>query len=268
MTDLAATFHGLHQNTTPLRLANAWDAGSARLIESVGAPAIATTSAGVAWAQGYPDGDTIPVRDLAAVVAAITRVIRIPLSVDVEGGYAADPAGAGETIAAILDAGAVGINIEDGRSPADLLASKIEAIKRVAAARGVDLFVNARIDVYLAGLVPEEERLAETIRRATLYREAGADGIFVPALTQPEAIRAMADATPLPLNVLAWRGLPPAAELATLGVRRLSAGSGIPQALWGRAAVLAKAFLTEGASGPLAEGAMTHPEINALFLNR
>lgn len=268
MTDLATLFHGLHHGSAPLRLANAWDAGSARLIESLGAPAIATTSAGVAWAQGYPDGDKFPVRELAAVVAAITRVIRIPLSVDIEGGYANDPAGAGETVKAILDAGAVGINIEDGTAPADRLAAKIEAIRQVAAAKGIKLFVNARTDVYLAGLVPEPERVAETIRRATLYREAGADGIFVPALTQPDAIHTIAAATPLPLNVLAWRGLPPAAELAPLGVRRLSAGSGIPQALWGRAAALAKAFLDEGASGPLAEGAMSHPEINALFLNR
>ena len=268
MTDLATLFHGLHHGSAPLRLANAWDAGSARLIESLSAPAIATTSAGVAWAQGYPDGDAIPVRDHAAVVAAITRVVRIPLSVDIEGGYADDPAGAAETVKAILDAGAVGINIEDGGGTPDLLAAKIEAIKRVASAKGINLYVNARTDVYLRGLVPEAERVAETIRRAALYRAAGTDGIFVPALTEPAAIRAIAEATPLPLNVLAWRGLPPAAELAPLGVRRLSAGSGIPQALWGRAATLAKAFLAEGASGPLAEGAMTHPEINALFLGR
>ena len=266
MSDLAATFRRLHQNTTPLRLANAWDAGSARLIESVGAPAIATTSAGVAWALGYPDGDALPIKDLAAVVAAITRIIHIPLSVDAEGGYAADPAGVGENIAALIDAGAVGINIEDGAGSPDLLAAKIERIRRVAAGKGIDLFVNARVDVYLRGLVPEADRVAEVIARAGRYRDAGADGIFVPALVDPAAIRRVVEATPLPVNLLAWKGLPPAAELAALGVRRLSAGSGICQSLWGRAAGLAKAFLAEGASGPLAEGAMTHPEINALFL--
>jgi 2-methylisocitrate lyase-like PEP mutase family enzyme len=265
MSDLAATFRRLHQNTTPLRLANAWDIGSARLMESVGATAVATTSAGVAWAQGYPDGDTLPVKALAAVVAGITRVIGIPLSVDAEGGYAPDAAGAGETIAALIDAGAVGINIEDGAGTPELLAAKIARIKQVAAGKGVDLFVNARVDVYLKGLVPEAERLAETIARAGRYRDAGADGIFVPALVEPAAIRAMVEATPLPVNLLARTGLPDAEALAKLGVRRLSAGSGICQALWGRAATLAKAFLTEGASGPLAEGAMTYPEINALF---
>jgi len=268
MTDLAATFHSLHHGPTPLRLANAWDAGSARLIESVGAPAIATTSAGVAWALGYPDGDALPAKALAAVVAAITRVIRVPLSVDFEGGYSSEPAGAAENIAPLLDAGAVGINIEDGTAPPELLCRKIEAIKRAAAAKRVDLYVNARTDVYLHGLVPEAERLAETKRRAALYREAGADGIFVPAVVDPATIRAVAEATPLPLNVLARMGLPPAAELGSLGVRRLSAGSGICQALWGRAATLAKDFLAEGASDPLADGAMIYPEINALFRDR
>ncbi|GGF26092.1 hypothetical protein GCM10011611_35160 [Aliidongia dinghuensis] len=268
MSDLAAIFRSLHQGPTLLRLANAWDAGSARLIESVGAPAIATTSAGVAWAEGYPDGDALPVKALAAVVATITRVIRVPLSVDFEGGYSHEPAGAAENIAPLLDAGAVGINIEDGTAPPELLCSKIEAIKRVAAAKGIDLYINARTDVYLQGLVPEAERLAETKRRAALYREAGADGIFAPAVIDPATIRAIAEATPLPLNVLARKGLPPAAELAPLGVRRLSAGSGICQALWGRAAALARGFLTDGASDPLAEGAMIYPEINALFQGR
>jgi 2-methylisocitrate lyase-like PEP mutase family enzyme len=268
MTDLAATFRSLHQGKPLLRLANAWDAGSARLIESLGVPAIATTSAGVAWAQGYPDGDILPVKALAAVVAAITRVIRVPLSVDIEGGYSDEPAGAAEAVAAILDAGAIGINIEDGGGTPDLLARKIEAIKRTAAAKGVDLFVNARTDVYLRGQAPEATRLAETLRRAALYREAGADGIFVPAAIVPAEISALAAGTPLPLNVLARKGLPPAADLGPLGVKRLSAGSGICQALWGRAAGLAKAFLDEGASGPLGEGAMAYPEINALFQDR
>jgi 2-methylisocitrate lyase-like PEP mutase family enzyme len=234
-------------------------------MESVGAPAIATTSAGVAWAAGYPDGDKLPIAELARVAAAITRVARIPLSIDFEGGYADDPAAVGENIRPILDAGAVGINIEDGSGSPDLLAAKIERIRKTASAKGVALFINTRIDVYLRGLVPEAQRLDEVIARAARYREAGADGIFVPALVDPAAIRAVVTSTPLPVNLLAWKGLPPAAELASLGVRRLSAGSGICQSLWGRGAALAKAFLDEGASGPLADGAMSFAEINALF---
>ena len=264
---LARQFHALHADGL-LLLANAWDAGSARLAQAAGARAIATSSAAVAWAHGWRDGDLLPVELLLQTTRAVAGATPLPVTIDIEGGYSDEPARVGELVTALLDAGAVGINIEDGGGTPDRLAAKIEAIKRVAAAKGIELFVNARTDVYLRGLVPEAERVAETIRRAALYRQAGTDGIFVPALTEPAAIRTIAEATPLPLNVLAWRGLPPAAELAPLGVKRLSAGSGIPQALWGRAATLAKAFLAEGASGPLAEGAMTHPEINALFLGR
>ena len=127
MNDLAKEFHRLHQGNTPLVLANAWDAGSARLIESCGAVAIATTSAGLAWSRGYPDGDAIPPRDLAAAVADIARVLSVPLTVDVEGGYASDPAQVRENVAAVVGAGAVGINIEDGQASVDLLCAKIGA---------------------------------------------------------------------------------------------------------------------------------------------
>src|SRR5262249_2800590 len=159
-----------------------WDAGSARLVESLGARAIATTSAGVAWAHGYPDGDALPIARLLETVRAIARVVRVPLSVDVEGGYADDPS---EHIAALVGAGAVGINIEDGAAPPELLAKKIAQAKSAAARRGVDLFVNARTDVYLRGLVPEAERVRETLARAARYRDAGADGIFVPKVVAP-----------------------------------------------------------------------------------
>src|SRR3546814_473562 len=111
--DVAATFRRLHHEPEPLVLANAWDAGSARLIESLGTKAIATTSAGVAWSRGYPDGNSLPVPLLVAAVAEISRAIRVPLTVDVEGGYAADPTAVGETIVHVIDAGAVGINIEE-----------------------------------------------------------------------------------------------------------------------------------------------------------
>src|SRR3954470_17906873 len=112
--ELATAFHALHRGPELLLLANAWDAGSARLIESLGARAVATTSAGVAWAHGFPDGDALPVEHLAATVRSVTRVIRVPLTVDIEGGYAGDAAAVGEVVARVVEAGAVGINIEDG----------------------------------------------------------------------------------------------------------------------------------------------------------
>jgi 2-methylisocitrate lyase-like PEP mutase family enzyme len=266
--ETAATFHRLHEGPEPLLLPNAWDAGSARLMESLGAKAVATTSAGVAWTHGYPDGDVLPVRMLLSTVVAITRAIRVPLTVDVEGGYSDEPSAVEETVARVVEAGAVGINIEDGGNAPDLLCLKIERAKRAGNHFGIDLFVNARTDVYLRGLAPEGKRVAETLSRAKLYREAGASGIFVPGLRDAAEIRAVVQDAGLPLNVMAWPGLPAAAELARLGVRRLSAGSGISQALWGKAATLAGDFLKSGKSEPLGEGAMAYPAINALFASR
>jgi 2-methylisocitrate lyase-like PEP mutase family enzyme len=264
----ADVFRRLHAGPDVLLLANCWDAGSARLTASLGARAVATTSAGVAWAHGYPDGDALPLDRLLATVRAIARVIDVPLTVDVEGGYSDQPAAVADTIAAVIDAGAVGINLEDGRSPPALLAAKIALVKAAAARAGVDLFVNARTDVYLKGLVPPAERVAETLARAAIYRDAGADGLFVPLAIDLGEIKTIADAARLPLNLLAWPGLPAPAELAALGVRRLSAGSAIPQALWTLAATRARAFLTDGRSEPLCADLTTHATINALFAAR
>jgi 2-methylisocitrate lyase-like PEP mutase family enzyme len=266
--ETAKSFHRLHEGPEPLLLPNAWDAGSARLMESLGAKAVATTSAGVAWTHGYPDGNSLPVRLLVSTVATIARVIRVPLTIDVEGGYSDDPAAVEETVARVAEAGAVGINIEDGASPPDLLCLKIERAARAGNHFGIDLFVNARTDVYLHGLAPEGRRVTETLARARLYRDAGASGLFVPGLRDPDEIRAVAAEAGLPLNVMAWPGLPAAAPLAKLGVRRLSAGSGIAQALWGKGAALAAGFLRSGESGPLGDGAMAYPAINALFVPR
>jgi len=265
--ETAATFRQLHQGPDILLLPNAWDAGSARLIESLGAKAIATTSAGVCWALGYPDGKMVPQAALRAAVAAIARVIAVPLSVDIEGGYAADPAAVGESAAGVVEAGAVGVNIEDGSGAPELLCAKIGAAKQAAARLGVDLFVNARTDVYLRQLAPAATRVAETLARAKRYVEAGADSIFVPGVTAVDEIRALA-AIDRPLAVMARPTLPPASELAKLGVRRLSAGSGIAEAAWGRAAKLATDFLCDGKSDPLSEGAMAYGEINKLVARR
>ena len=262
--DTASVFRQLHAEGL-LLLANVWDAGTARLIEALGAKALATTSAAVAWSHGYADGDRLPVPLLAATVAGIARVVRVPLSVDVEGGYSSDPAAVGEAVARVIDAGAVGINLEDGTGAPDLLCTKIESVKRTAASQGVDLFVNARVDVYLHALAPPERRVEETLARAQRYRAAGADGIFAPGVTAPDEIRAIAAGVGLPLNVLTRPGLPPAAELAALGVRRLSAGSGIAQAALGRIRSLTASFLQTGASDPLSEGAMPYVEIQELM---
>jgi 2-methylisocitrate lyase-like PEP mutase family enzyme len=224
-------FHELHAEGRLLVLPNAWDAASARLVESCGAEAIATTSAGLAWAHGYPDGNALPTRVLVGAVKEIARVLQVPLSVDVEAGYADDPSAVVELARAVADAGAAGINIEDGSGAPEALARKIEAIKGARA----DLFVNARTDVYLRGLAAGDA--------------AGCDGVFVPCAKDREAIAALARAiAPLPLNLMAIPGLPAAAELRALGVRRLSAGASIAASALATVRDLATRFLADGAS--------------------
>jgi 2-methylisocitrate lyase-like PEP mutase family enzyme len=260
----AEAFRRLHQDGL-LILPNAWDAASARLVESLGAKAIATTSAGLAWAQGYPDGNRMPVPALRAAVSAIVRVIRIPLTVDAEAGYSDDPAAAAETVASLMRAGAVGINLEDGDGTPAQFCAKVERIKRAV---GDGVFVNARTDVYLHGLAPQDKRVEETLARGRQYRDAGADGLFVPGVSDRDEIRAIAGGAGLPLNVMAWPGLPDAAGLLALGARRLSAGSGVASSVYGRARALAAAFLVSGSSEPFGDGAIPYPEMQALFDDR
>ncbi len=259
-------FKKLHDGSLLLNLPNAWDAGSARLFESLGAATIATTSAGVAWAQGYADNDHLPVDAAIAVAANIARVIKVPLSVDFENGYAADPEQVARNVLRLIQVGVAGINLEDGNDAPALLADKIRAIKVLAAQSGHDIFINTRTDVYLKGLAPEGQRVAEVLERAKLYKEAGADGLFVPGLCLPDEIKAVVADAGLPVNVMDWPGLPPAGELQRLGVARLSAGSGIPQALWSVAAGMAKGFIDSGNAGPLIAKAMPYGDLQALFL--
>lgn len=255
-------FKKLHDGSKLLHLPNAWDAGSARLFESLGASAIATTSAGVAWAQGYADNDHLPVDSAVAVAANIARVIKVPLSVDFEHGYAADPQQVARNVRRLIDVGVAGINLEDGNDEPALVAEKIRAIRQLGGA----LFINLRTDVYLRGLAPEGERVAEVLKRAALYKEAGADGLFVPGICKVEEISQVVAGAGLPVNVMDWPGLPSAQELHALGVARLSAGSGIPQALWSVAAGMAQGFLDTGNAGPLIAKAMPYGDLQALFL--
>ena len=261
--DRAAVFRSLHAAGELLRLPNAWDAGSARLFEACGARAIATTSAGLAWSLGYADGNHIPARVLEAAAREISRVTSVPLSVDAEAGLAKDPASVGETVAAVLGAGAVGVNLEDATEPPDLLCAKIEAAKRAGERLGIALFVNARTDVYLKNLASKEHAQAETIARGLAYRAAGADGFFVPGLVRPETIRAVVAAVDLPLNLMLVPGLPSPRELQALGVRRLSAGSSIALAAYSLARREAMQLLGDENAGGLS--ALTYPELNALF---
>jgi 2-methylisocitrate lyase-like PEP mutase family enzyme len=192
----------------------------------------------------------------------------VPLSIDVEDGYSGDPSEVAETVGRVLDAGAVGINIEDGGDPPALLCAKIEAVRRASEKRGVDVFVNARTDVYLRDLVPAERRAAEVLGRAERYKSAGADGIFVPGLFGSHEIRDLAAALPLPLNVMAWRGLPDPTELTALGVRRLSAGAELAHKALSRTKALASAFLRTGSFDDAPEKMPSYAALNELMTRR
>jgi 2-methylisocitrate lyase-like PEP mutase family enzyme len=254
-------FRALHE-TGLLRLPNAWDAGSARLIESLGAKAIATTSAGLAWAAGYRDGNQLPQDLVLSISESIARVVRVPLSIDLEGGYSSDPAQVADLVVRLAERGIVGINLEDGSDAADLLARKIGATKEALAKAGLALFINARTDVYLAGLAEESRRVDEVLRRSSLYASAGADGLFVPAIVSLQEIAEVARGATLPLNVLSWKGLATPVELEAAGVRRLSAGSGISARVWAQAALKVQRFLDEG---ELVGDAMPYPDLQRLF---
>ncbi len=261
----ADLFRGLHASGF-LILPNAWDAGSARVIETLGARAVATSSAAVCWAHGYADGHHLPVDFLVATVREITRVVSIPVTCDFEGGYADDPAQVAENIARIIDAGAVGINIEDGREPPELLARKIGVVREAAAKAGVNLFVNARTDVFLKGLAEGEAAVAESLRRGALYREAGADGLFVPYIVRDADIATIAAACGLPLNVMARPGLAAAATLETLGARRLSSATGLARAALNALKTATTAFLESGDSDALSAAGGATTDYNKLFL--
>jgi 2-methylisocitrate lyase-like PEP mutase family enzyme len=265
MPNLADNFHSLHEQKDILILPNAWDAGSARVIEDAGAKAIATSSAGVAWALGFTDGDMMPPKLLAELTARITDAISIPLSVDFEGGYTTNPQKIGENLKPVIDAGAVGINIEDGEGTPELLAKKIEKARQAAENLGVNVFINARTDVYLAEIGSPESRVGETIERAARYREAGANGIFVPGLSERADIQAIAPEIKMPLNVMAVPDLPDAKGLKKLGVRRLSSGTAIPQSVWNRVSELAKGFLATGDSQPMFKDSMPYGKLQKLF---
>lgn len=239
----ADTFHHLHHAKRPLLLPNCWDAASAAALLRAGAHAIATSSAAVSWAHGHADGHNLQPEALVRSVVDITRILECPLSVDVEGGYSADPTEVAALVDELLQAGAIGINLEDGADPPELLAAKIAAVRSGAAKRGIRLFINARTDVYLKALVPEADRLDEVLRRAAIYREAGCDGLFVPLALDPSDLERLVRAVPLPINVLAWDGLPDVETLTRLGVKRISAGSGIAKQALDAATNAAWAFV-------------------------
>ncbi|PXV58981.1 2-Methylisocitrate lyase, PEP mutase family [Dyella jiangningensis] len=272
-TARAQAFHRLHAGSAPLILPNAWDAASARVIEKAGAPAIATSSAAMAWALGYPDGEQLGLDDLLTASRRIIDAVSVPVSVDVERGYGRDADETGELVGALIQLGAVGINIEDGKDPATgrladarILRDRIASIRAVAEHHGVPLFINARTDAYITPGLSGEARFKEALDRARSFVEAGADGIFVPGLADSTEIARFATALPVPLNVyVGYPGAPDANTLRELGVRRISLGCGTMQAVLAHLARIAEEALAQGRFELMGEHMLTVAEANGLF---
>lgn len=233
-TEKALQFHTLHTPGRPLVLINCWDAGSAQAIAKAGAPAIATASWAVAAAHGYPDGEKIPFDLVIGNVARIARAVDVPLSVDLESGYGATPEQVAASVARVIEAGAIACNLEDGDTTQGGMrdmasqAARIRAVRSEAARWSLPFFVNARTDAFL--LAPasahDEAMLEDALRRAHLYAESGANGLFVPGLADSGLIARLVRASPLPVNLMVGELTPPLAVLADLGVARVSHGPG------------------------------------------
>lgn len=250
-SEKAAAFLALHDRSRILVLPNAWDVASARIFEAAGFHAIGTTSAGVAATLGYADGERVSRQEMIAAVARIAGAVAVPVSADIEGGYGESAAAVAETVRAVLAAGAVGINLEDSsRSrPGSLLdvalqVERIRAAREAAAATGVPLVINARTDIYL--IEGATGQLDTAVRRANSYREAGADCLFVVGVRDPDTIATLAREINGPLNIMVLAGVPPVAELARLGVARVSMGAGPMRATMALTRAIAEELLNSG----------------------
>jgi 2-methylisocitrate lyase-like PEP mutase family enzyme len=258
----AELLRDLHRGPHILVLPNAWDVASARLFEEAGARAVATTSAGIANALGYPDGEAIPRDEMLWMIERIARALSVPVTADLEAGYG-DPAGTAE---AAIEAGAVGLNLEDGRGdggtlrPVDEAAGAVAAVREAAERRGVPLVINARTDVLLRAAGGVEE----AAERGNAYLRAGADCVFAIGATDREAIGALVRAIEGPVSVLARPGGPTVGELETLGVRRVSIGPWAMRAAMALTRQIGEELLGPGTYDSFA-GFEPYPDLNSLL---
>jgi 2-methylisocitrate lyase-like PEP mutase family enzyme len=230
-SEKAVRFAELHsKDRAPLLLYNAWDAGSAKAIADAGAPAIATSSWSVAEAHGYRDGEGIPLEFAEQIVARIAAAVDVPVSVDFEGGYSEDNGELAENAGRLIDSGVIGINFEDrvvqgtGLHDIDRHAARIATIRTVAEQRNIDLFINARTDLFLGQGRDPAGSITEAIERSKAYADAGASGFFIPGLHEEALIGQICEGVALPVNVMLMDGISPVDRLAELGVARISWG--------------------------------------------
>jgi 2-methylisocitrate lyase-like PEP mutase family enzyme len=267
----AEAFRAMHSGEGVLLLPNVWDIASARIIEEAGFPAIATTSAGIAFARGFPDGQKIHRFQMFGNIRLIARAVKVPVTADVEAGYGDKPEHAASTAGSVILQGAVGLNLEDATGDAErplvdlpLQLEKIQAIRESAEKWGVPLVLNARTDVYLLQVGDPARRYDESLRRMQAFRDAGADCVFIPGVRDATTIGRFVADLRCPVNVLAAPGSPSVSELAALGVKRVSLGSGPMRATLGLLRRLAQELRINGTYATM-EGAPSHAEMNALM---
>lgn len=270
--DKADRFRMMHERDGVFVLPNAWDAASARILEEVGYPAIGTTSAGIAFSLGYPDGEHVPPSEMVAVIGRIARTVRIPVTADIERGYGDTPEAVALMAEAVFDAGAIGVNIEDASDAGGgalietaAMCEKIAAARAAGEGRGVHLVINARTDGFYDRTRGPGDIFDDAVARANAYLSAGADCAFVPAVTDRETIERLVAAIDGPLNVVVpGPGMPGLRALEAAGVRRVSLGGCLMRSMAGLLRFSARQVLNEG-SFEFADVAIPHDEMDALF---
>lgn len=270
----AEKFRGLHDRKRVLILPNAWDVPSARIFEDTGFPAVATSSAGMMVSLGYPDGEEIPVEKYLSAVRKIARVLAVPLTVDIVGGFGESPDEVAKTVERVVDAGAVGINIEDfvhstkQLLPIEEQVARLQALLRLQKSTAINFVINARTDAFRYGQGDEGAKLKETIRRGMAYRDVGADCVYPMGLTDEASISKFVEAVDFPTNVMVRKGLPSVSELQRLGVARVSFGPSASYAAMGLLRRASEEVMTKGTYGALIDGAITFDELNSLAVPR
>jgi 2-methylisocitrate lyase-like PEP mutase family enzyme len=265
---MAEVFRAMHRGEPILLLPNAWDVASARVFEEAGFGAIATTSAGIAFTLGYPDGQRISREEMLAAVRRIATAVKVPVTADVEAGYGDRPEDAARTAREVAEAGAVGMNLEDAtgdpRKPLLDLALQVERVKAVQEAARELVVLNARTDVYLLQLETPETRYDAALRRLAAYRDAGADCLFVPGLQDSKTIEKLVKDLRCPVNILVGPGAPAVPELEKIGVARVSVGSGAMRAALGLVRRIAAELKGSGTYATL-EGAISYADVNRMM---
>ena len=270
----AEDFRALHHGKRILILPNGWDVPSARVFEDAGFLAIATSSAGLLVSLGYPDGEVIGRDEFVSAVGRIARILSVPLSADVVAGFGKTTKDVLVTVRAILKSGAVGINLEDFTHatkklyPIERQVENVKAIRKLGETTGIPLVINARTDALRFAEGDEGARFKEAVRRATAYRDAGADCVYPMGLVDAASIAKFVKALDFPTNVMVRKGLPPISELERLGVARVSFGPTPSYAAMGLLKRAAKEVLEKGTYENLIEGAITFDELNALAVPR